>query len=93
MFIGLMIGAFFGCLTAFVTWGWKDNLYLGLVVGCSMLINMTLATVIGTFTPFALKKFKIDPAIASGPVIATAIDVLGLIVYLSMVTFYFIQTN
>ena len=86
MTVGFMIGAFFGCLTALVTWGWRGNLYLGAVVGFSMLINMTIATVIGTFTPFALKKFKIDPAIASGPVIATTIDVLGLIVYLSMVT-------
>ena len=54
---------------------------------------MALATVIGTFTPFALKKFKIDPAIASGPVIATAIDVLGLIVYLSMVTFCLLKLS
>ena len=86
MAIGLLIGTFFGCLTAIVTWGWRHNLYLGAVVGFSMMINMTLATVIGTFTPFALKKFKIDPAIASGPVIATAIDVLGLFVYLTLVT-------
>ncbi len=93
MTIGLLIGAFFGCLTAIVTWGWRNNLYLGAVVGVSMLINMTIATVIGTFTPFALKKFRIDPAIASGPVIATTIDVLGLIVYLSMVTFCLLKIN
>ena len=93
MMIGLLIGAFFGCLTALVTWGWRNNLYLGAVVGVSMLINMTIATVIGTFTPFALKKFHIDPAIASGPVIATTIDVLGLIVYLSMVTFCLLKLS
>ncbi|MBR1753385.1 magnesium transporter [bacterium] len=93
MTIGLLIGTFFGCLTAIVTWGWRNNLYLGAVVGVSMLINMTIATVIGTFTPFALKKFRIDPAIASGPVIATTIDVLGLIVYLSMVTFCLLKIN
>lgn len=87
MGIGLLIGSFFGIITALVTWGWKSNIYLGIVVGLSMIINMTLATIIGTFTPFALKKLKIDPAIASGPVIATTIDVLGLMVYLSMVTF------
>jgi len=91
MTVGLLIGAFFGCLTAAVTWGWKNNLYLGAVVGFSMLINMTIATVIGTLTPFALKKFKIDPAIASGPVIATTIDVLGLMVYLGMVTFFILK--
>ena len=46
-----------------------------------MVINMTLATLIGTITPFLLKSLKIDPAIASGPVIATTIDVIGLFIY------------
>lgn len=88
MFVGLFIGSIFGILVSLVTWGWRDNVYLGLVVGLSMLINMTMATVIGTFTPFALKSLKIDPAVASGPVIATTIDVLGLTVYFTLVTIF-----
>lgn len=89
--IGLFIGAFFGILVTLVTWGWRDNIYLGIVVGLSMLINMTMATIIGTFTPFALKSLKIDPAIASGPVIATTIDVMGLAVYFSLVTAFLVK--
>lgn len=88
MFVGLIIGTFFGIMVTFVTWGWRENIYLGIVVGLSMLINMTMATIVGTFTPFALKSFKIDPAIASGPVIATTIDILGLLVYFSLVTIF-----
>ena len=38
-----------------------------------------------------LKKIKIDPAIASGPVIATTIDVVGLAIYLTLVTWYLIS--
>jgi len=86
--VGIVIGAFFGILVMLVTWGWQHNGYLGLVVGASMLINMTMATIIGTFTPFALKSMKIDPAIASGPVIATTIDVMGLAVYFTLVTLF-----
>lgn len=88
MLIGLVIGTFFGIMVACVTWGWRENIYLGIVVGLSMLINMTMATVIGTFAPFALKSLKIDPAIASGPVIATTIDVMGLMVYFVLVTIF-----
>ena len=89
--IGITIGSFFGILVTLVTWGWRDNAYLGLVVGLAMVINMTMATLIGTFTPFALKKFKIDPAVASGPVIATTIDVLGLAVYFTLVTAFLMK--
>ena len=88
---GLSIGAIFGLLVALVTWGWQHNLELGLIVGIAMSLNMTIATVIGTCTPLILKKMKIDPAVASGPVIATTIDVIGLAIYLTLVTWYLIS--
>ena len=83
-FIGLLIGAFFGVLVTLFTWGWQQNFELGFIVGIAMAINMALATLIGTLTPFTMKKMNIDPAVASGPVIATAIDVLGLAVYFAL---------
>lgn len=86
--IGLLIGLLFGVLVTAVTWGWQHHVGLGIVVGISMTINMTCATLIGTLTPFVLKKLKVDPAIASGPVIATTIDVVGLFIYFSFATAY-----
>lgn len=84
--IGFLIGAFFGIMVTLITWHWQHSIALGIVVGTAMVMNMTLATIIGTLTPFALKKINIDPAIASGPVIATTIDVMGLTVYFTLVT-------
>lgn len=91
MFVGLLIGTIFGAFVALVTWGWRDNIYLGFVVGLAMMINMTMATVVGTFTPFALKSLKVDPAVASGPVIATTIDIMGLTVYFTLVTIFLVK--
>ena len=91
MFVGLAIGSIFGILVTLVTWGWQHNMELGVIVGIAMAINMTMATVIGTFTPFALKAIKVDPAVASGPVIATTIDVLGLAIYFTLVSTYLIK--
>ena len=91
MLIGLCIGIFFGTITTLVTWGWQHNVELGIIVGLAMTINMTMATIIGTFTPFALKTFNIDPAVASGPVIATTIDVIGLAVYFTLVSTYLLK--
>ncbi|MBQ7764566.1 magnesium transporter [bacterium] len=88
---GVSIGLIFGVLVALVTWGWQHHVQLGLIVGLAMALNMTIATMIGTCTPLILKKMKIDPAVASGPVIATTIDVVGLAVYLTLVTWYLIS--
>ena len=88
---GVSIGLIFGLLVSLVTWGWQNNIQLGMIVGAAMALNMTIATMIGTCTPLILKKMKIDPAVASGPVIATTIDVVGLAVYLTLVTWYLIS--
>ena len=89
--VGLLIGMFFGLIVSLVTWKWQHNVDLGIVVGTAMMINMTMATLLGTITPFVLKKMKVDPAIASGPVIATTIDVLGLAIYFGLVSFYLLK--
>ena len=91
MFIGLIIGSIFGILVTLTTWGWQHNIELGIIVGLAMAVNMTMATVIGTFTPFALKSMNIDPAVASGPVIATTIDVVGLAIYFTLVSTFLIS--
>ena len=89
--IGISIGLGFGIIVALATWGWQHNMKLGIVVGLAMAINMAMATIIGTVTPFILKAIKVDPAVASGPVIATTIDVIGLAIYFSLVTILLIN--
>ncbi len=89
--VGVIIGTLFGVLVTLYTWQWKNNIDFGIVVGVSMAINMSVATLLGAITPFLLKKFKIDPAIASGPVIATIIDVFGIAIYFTLVTFYLMK--
>ena len=90
-FIGLAIGSFFGIMVSLVTWGWQHSAGLGIIVGLAMAINMTMATIIGTCTPFILKSMKVDPAVASGPVIATTIDVVGLAIYFTLVSTFLIH--
>jgi len=89
--VGLIIGILFGLMVSLATWKWQHNWELGLVVGAAMCINMAMATLIGAVTPVLLKKMKIDPAVASGPVIATTIDVIGLFIYFSLVTIFLVK--
>lgn len=89
--VGLIIGILFGLIVSLATWKWQHNWELGLVVGAAMCINMAMATLLGAVTPVLLKKMKIDPAVASGPVIATTIDVIGLFIYFSLVTMFLVK--
>ena len=54
---------------------------LSLVVSIALFSVVMLASIAGTITPLVLGKFGINPALASGPFITTAIDILGLAVY------------
>ena len=51
------------------------------VVSLAICINMIIAATIGTIIPMLFKRFRIDPAIATGPFVTTAIDVFGLLFY------------
>ncbi len=50
----------------------------------ALVLVMILASLIGTFIPFALNKYGIDPAIATGPFITTSNDIFGLLVYFTI---------
>jgi len=55
-----------------------------ITVSISLLTVMVFAALFGTFIPLILNKYKIDPALATGPFITTMNDVVGLFVYFSI---------
>ena len=52
-----------------------------MTVAVSLLVVIIFASLFGTFVPLLLNRFKIDAALATGPFITTANDVIGLIIY------------
>lgn len=52
-----------------------------LVVGISLFASLVFASVLGAIVPLVLDKFKIDPALATGPFITTSNDLLGMFIY------------
>ena len=83
--VGLILGILYGLLLGVVAiFQFIDvSPMLGIVVGLSICISMIIAATIGSLVPLILNRFEIDPAIATGPFVTTAIDILG-------VAFYFI---
>ena len=81
----LSVGLFNGLILSVVMYG--AGLLLGydqlitLTVSISLLTVIVFASLFGTFIPLMLNRFKIDAALATGPFITTANDVIGLIIY------------
>ncbi|MFT5600765.1 MAG: magnesium transporter [Flavobacteriales bacterium] len=62
---------------------------LCLTVSISLFAVIILSGIMGTLVPLVLHKYKIDPALATGPFITTLNDVLGLILYFSIGFLFF----
>jgi magnesium transporter len=60
------------------------DVILSLVVAIALFSVVVLSSFMGTITPLILDRFNINPAVASGPFITTANDIIGLAVYFSI---------
>ncbi|RAI91603.1 magnesium transporter [Algoriphagus yeomjeoni] len=75
---GLILATFvFGVVVLF----YKTDVSFAMVVSIALFSVVLLASFMGTITPIILDKIGINPALASGPFITTANDLIGLAVY------------
>jgi magnesium transporter len=86
--IGLIMGIACGTLAGCAAMLWHKNPLLGPIVALAMVTGITVAAAMGTLIPAFFKKMKIDPAIASGPFVTTANDIVGIVIYLGIATFF-----
>lgn len=77
---GLVLGILLGCVAGF----WKANVFLGLVIGGALALNTILSVLLGGLVPLLMKRFKIDPALASGPILTTCTDMCGFFLVLNL---------
>lgn len=84
--VSLLLGFIFGLSIAILVGLYLHNINLGIIVGITLNIIILQAVVFGGLVPFLLKKANIDPALASGPFITTFNDILGLLIYLVILT-------
>src|ERR671911_1225412 len=82
--VGIANGVGCGLVAALVVWIWKDNIWLGAVIGAAMVINMFVAATAGTLIPLGLRALKVDPALASSVFITTLTDMAGVCFFLGL---------
>lgn len=81
-------GAFLGLMLGIVVTVWayflQGDLAVALAVGTSLFAIAVLASFSGSALPFLFRSLGLDPALMSAPFITTAVDVLGVFIYLSV---------
>jgi len=90
----LMIGAVNGLVWALVVaavavW-WYANLVIGAVIAAAMIINLGFAALSGVGIPFLVRRFGVDPALASGVILTTVTDVVGFFAFLGLATLFLV---
>ena len=93
---GLVLGAGLGSIgfARIMAWqhlGFYDYgehyMLIAFTIWVSLIGIVCFGSSIGSMLPFALQRFGFDPASASAPLVATLVDVLGLVIYFSVAAF------
>lgn len=84
---GALLGVMLGVAVTIWAYFLQGNLAVAIAVGSSLVAISILASISGSALPFLFKTLKLDPALMSAPFITTAVDVLGVLIYLNIARF------
>ncbi|MDE5801285.1 MAG: magnesium transporter [Paramuribaculum sp.] len=88
LFKELGVGLINGCIISLLVFGYNffklgpGHITTTLAVSLSLMAVVLFASVFGTFVPLTLERFKIDPALATGPFISITNDIIGMVIYM-----------
>lgn len=84
--VGVFTGIICSLLIGISTYIFVKEINIVLIVSVSLLINMIIGAMIGSFIPMMFKKMDVDPSIVSAPLIATSLDIIGMVIYFLVTT-------
>lgn len=83
LLVGACLGTVLGAAGA-VLGLFRGGIEIGLVVGLTMMAIVVVSNLIGMILPFGLTLLRLDPAVASSPLITTISDATGLLIYFAI---------
>ena len=84
----VFIGIYIAC---FKHNAWQHAFLISGWVGVSLMVAMVISSLVGTLIPIFFHKIKIDPAVASGPLITTVNDLVAVVTYYGLAWLFLIQ--
>ena len=79
--VGIIVGLVCSLVVGSVAILWQGNQNLGAAIALSMLLAITASGLIGSFLPLLFRAIRIDPALASGPIVLATCDIVTLLIY------------
>jgi magnesium transporter len=80
--VGLLIGLYAAVLVVLASMLWPHaDLRLGIVIGCSVVLGVCWSTLVGVAVPTTLRRFRVEPSVAGGPVVLMIADLFTLLFY------------
>ncbi len=90
--LGIMALVFLGIYVhLFKGYTWFGAFAVSGCVGVSLLVAMAISSLVGTVIPMFFHKIKIDPAVASGPLITTVNDLVAVVTYYGLAFLFLIE--
>ena len=86
LFIGFILGAVYGILIGSVAQLQYSMFMVALSVGLAVVSSMSIAALVGSLVPMGFARINIDPAVATGPFVTTAIDIVSVYFYFAIAT-------
>ena len=77
-----------GIIVGIVSLFWEDGILPSLVIGLGIIVSVSISASFGLFFPIILHKLKMDPKVASGPVVLMLADVLTTALYLGLASWW-----
>lgn len=82
LLLGALAVAFLGVyVRLFKGYAPAQAFLISFCVGVALLLSMIVSSLVGTLVPMFFKKIKVDPAVASGPLITTINDLVAVVIY------------
>jgi len=84
--IGLLLGILFGFLIGAVAQFSSSAFTVAIAVGLALVCSMIIAALVGSLVPMVFARINIDPAVAAGPIVTSAIDIISIFLYFQIAT-------
>lgn len=84
MVVAMLIGAASGIIVGAIGYLWQRNVIVALVIGGAIFLSMITACLLGVAIPSVVRRFKMNPQVAAGPIVLATADIVALLFYFNL---------